>query len=109
MMSWVPISSHMPPDSPTEEALTSSIVGTFYSVYNEMGYGYSESVYANALTEELRARGHRVAREVRIVVRYKGVAVGVQRLDMVVDDVVVVENKASERIPQAAIDQLVSY
>ena len=38
-------------------ALTSAIIGAFYDVYNELGYGFLEKVYENSLTHELKKRG----------------------------------------------------
>ena len=71
-----------------------SIVGCFFTVYNYYRYGLSERVYAGALEHELRARGHEVVRELMVDVGYKGQNVAWQRLDMVVDERVVVENKS---------------
>jgi GxxExxY protein len=76
-----------------------SIIGGFYSVYNYYGYGFIESVYAGTLTYELEDRGHRVARELAVAVRYKDRHVSWQRLDMVVDDRIILELKATEKIP----------
>jgi GxxExxY protein len=86
-----------------------SIVGAFYTVYNYYGYGLAESVYAGALEYELRDRGHHVAREVAVAIMYKGRHVAWQRLDMVVDGKVVLENKATERIPPYTERQLLNY
>jgi GxxExxY protein len=46
-------------------AITGSIVGAFYDVYNYYGYGLLEGIYVAALAEELRRRSHRVRREAR--------------------------------------------
>jgi len=86
-----------------------SIVGAFFATYNYFGYGLAESVYAGALAVELDARGHRVAREVAIDVQYRGVHVAWQRLDLVVDRKVIVELKASEKLPPFAERQLMNY
>jgi GxxExxY protein len=86
-----------------------SIVGGFFDVYNYYGYGLSERVYAGALEHELRDRGHVVIRELVIDVRYKGRHAAWQRLDMVIDDRVIVENKAAERIFSSDRMQLISY
>jgi len=86
-----------------------SIVGAFFAVFNYYGYGLSESVYAGALACELTDRGHVVTRELAVPVTYKGRRVAWQRLDLVVDSRVVVENKAKETLPQSAKAQLVSY
>ena len=92
-----------------EEALTRSVIGAFYDVYNTLGYGFNESLYVKALMRELVARGHRVHREVFVVVMYKGERLGHQRIDMIVDDKLVVETKSTERIPQSSLRQLFSY
>ena len=87
-----------------------SILGGFYDVYrNFRGYGLSESIYSNALAYELELRGHRVEREFRIAVCYKGRRVGKQRLDMVVDQKIIVESKATEGLSPNASTQLLNY
>jgi GxxExxY protein len=92
-----------------EDKRTESIVGAFYEVYNTLGYGFRESVYAAALEKELRLRGHKVAREVLVQVFYKGEVISRQRLDMLVDDVVVVENKTSRSLVPRGARQLYNY
>ena len=86
-----------------------SIVGAFFTVYNYYGYGLSEAIYAEALEYELLDRGHEVLRELLVAVGYKGRHVGWQRVDMVVDSAVIVENKATEKLSPAARPQLISY
>ena len=87
-----------------------SIVAGFFTVYNYFGGGgMCESAYIGALAHELTLRGHKVAREVTVPVYYKGTLVARQRLDMVVDDTVVVESKATERLPECAKSQLIGY
>ena len=80
-----------------EEELTRSVIGSFFEVYNTMGYGFLEPHYVMALERELRAKGHRVHREFQVLVRYKGEELGYLRLDMVVDDRLVVEVKGADR------------
>jgi GxxExxY protein len=92
-----------------EERLTHSIIGAFYEVYNYYGFGLSEKVYKGALEIELRERGHKVDREVWILIYYKGTPVTWQRVDMIVDDKVIVESKASARLPPDAEPQLLGY
>lgn len=92
-----------------EERLTHSIIGSFFDVYNYFGFGLLESVYANALTVDLRAKGHKVDREVRVPVFYKGVRIGWQRIDQLVDDKVVVETKASVKLHPTDEQQLMTY
>ena len=91
------------------ERLTHSVIGAFYEVYNTLSHGYLESIYLAALERELRMRGHRVARELSVHVMYKGEAIGMQRLDMVVDDVLVVEAKSTHTLHESASRQLYNY
>ena len=92
-----------------QEKLTRSVIGAFYEVYNTLGFGFLEHIYVMALERELRARGHRVGREVQIPVYYKRELLGTQRLDMIVDDVLVVEAKSTYELHPAAPRQLFSY
>src|SRR5690348_1567936 len=61
-------------------------VAGFFSVYDTLGFGFLERVYCNALTIELRKRGHKVQREVQATVYYGATRVGTYRLDLLVDD-----------------------
>jgi GxxExxY protein len=88
---------------------TRSIIGAFFDVYNELGFGLLESVYSCALEFELRARGHLVEREFWTDVFYKGHPIARQRLDMIVNRAVVVEVKATERLAPFAQRQLLNY
>lgn len=91
------------------DGLTRSVIGAFYEVYNTLGHGYLESIYLAALERELLSRGHRVARELSVHVIYKGVEIGMQRLDMVVDDVLVVEAKSTQTLHESGSRQLYNY
>ena len=90
-------------------ALTQSVIGAFYEVYNTFKHGLLESLYKAALERELRARGHRVARELSVRVMYKGEEIGMQRLDMVVDDLLIVEAKSTNVLHESATRQLYTY
>lgn len=92
-----------------EEELTRSIIGAFYEVYNTLGFGFLEHIYVMALERELIARGHWVSREFGVMVMYKGAELGYQRLDMVVDDKVVIEVKSTLKLDPAAPRQLFNY
>ncbi len=92
-----------------DERLTYSIIGAFYEVYNYLGFGFLENIYKNALERELIARGHKVAREVYVPVHYKGDLIGRQRIDMIVDERVIVEAKSTYSLPPVAIRQLRNY
>ena len=92
-----------------EEELTRSVIGAFYDVYNTLGYGFLEHVYALALERELLDRGHRVGREVSINIDYKGIYLTSQRLDFVVDEKLVVEAKSTQNLPVFAARQVYCY
>ncbi|MDB4893524.1 MAG: GxxExxY protein [Gemmatimonadetes bacterium] len=92
-----------------EEALSKSVIGAFYEVYNTLGYGYYEHFYIQALEIELKLRGHTVSREVCFAVWYKGHYLGLQRVDMVVDDKLIIESKATQELHRGAPRQLFSY
>ncbi|HEU4565976.1 MAG TPA: GxxExxY protein [Gemmatimonadaceae bacterium] len=89
--------------------VTEVVIGAFYEVYNELGYGFLEVVYTRALELELKARGLSVQREQPIQVWYKEQEVGLYRADLLVNDAVLVEVKASRHIDPSAHSQLVHY
>ena len=91
------------------ERMTQSIIGGFYEVYNSLGYGFLERVYAKALTIELRLRGHKVQTEVIIHLFYRGFFLDRHRLDHLVDDEIIVEVKAADSMPKVAPRQCLSY
>lgn len=97
------------PDDLIEKKLTESVIGAFFEVYNELKFGFLETLYLKALERELLGRGHGIARQFSVPVFYKGEVIGIQRLDMVVDDKLVIEAKSSENLSPVAIRQLDSY
>ena len=88
---------------------TGEIIGAFYSVYNELRYGFLESVYAGALEVEFQARELPYVRELPLDVRYKGRIVGTYRADFFVGGNVIVEVKATRQLADAARRQLLHY
>ena len=99
----------MPQIELIEEELTGSVIGAFFEVYNNVGFGFLEHIYARAMECELKDRGHRVAREVAVDVKYKTLSTGTQRLDMVVDEKLIVEVKSNFQLHPSAIRQVYSY
>ena len=91
------------------EKLTRSLIGGFFESYNHIGFGFVEPICTSALELEFIARGHKVEREVSVQVFYKGKPVGWQRMDMLVDDVVIVEVKSTPILSPNARLQLRSY
>jgi GxxExxY protein len=88
---------------------TGRIIGAFYKVYDELGFGFLESVYRRALAIELHKEGLRVACEVATDVCDDGVVVGRYRADMLVNHRVIVETKANEFVSPAHRKQLLNY
>lgn len=99
----------MVPTQLAHAALTHDILTAFFESYNTLGYGFVESVYTVALERELRALSHSVAREYAVHVIYKGEPIAFQRVDMLVDDTIVVEIKAGAVVPPFAERQLLNY
>jgi GxxExxY protein len=92
-----------------EQELSYRIVGCFFWVYNSLGFGYLESVYAKALEVALRLKGLKVEREVPVIVVLEGVEVGLHRMDMVVEDTVVIEIKSTDKLTEVPRRQLRNY
>lgn len=91
------------------EKVTHEIIGVFFEGYNELGYGFLESVYSAALADVLKERGHTVFRQLAVTVQFRGTAIAWQRLDMVVDDCGILEIKASRELAKIAPRQLYNY
>lgn len=92
-----------------EEGLTRSVLGCFYASYNKLGYGFVENVCVGGLVIELQRRGHKVEREVPIAVHYDGIIVGTYRIDLVVDNTLLIEVKAEARLAAVHERQLRNY
>jgi len=73
--------------------LSFEIVGAAFSVYNELGPGHLEKTYEKALMKELTNRGIRYKTQVLVPVIYSGEVVGNNRLDLVVENKIIVELK----------------
>jgi GxxExxY protein len=99
----------VPADNLLERQLTRSIIGSCFDVHNQLGFGYREYIYALALERDLVAKGHRVDREVAVMVYFRREPLARQTLDRIVDEKVVVEIKATERLHPAGNLQLFSY
>lgn len=90
-------------------ALTEEIIGGFFAVYNALGYGFLEKVYSNALKLELERHGLIVLQEFPIIVRYLGQEIGQYYADIIVNDLVIVEVKATKTLLQEHEAQLLNY
>lgn len=89
--------------------LTDLVIGVFYDVYNELGFGFLESVYRNSLRLALIQKGLTVDKEVSVSVFFRGHSVGDFHADLVVNGVLLLELKTAERIIPAHESQLLNY
>jgi GxxExxY protein len=98
-----------PPLGLKHSDLTEKIIGVFYDVYNELGHGFLESTYAEALVVALEQSGLNVAREVPVPVWFRGRKVGQYYADLIVDGLVLLELKAARTLDSAHEAQLLHY
>ncbi|MBM4051030.1 MAG: GxxExxY protein [Planctomycetes bacterium] len=89
--------------------VTEKIIKAFYTVYNALGYGFSEKVYENALAVELRNMGVQVVQQSPITVYYAGQVVGEYVADLLVEGTVIVELKAAQCLTDEHEAQLLNY
>ena len=89
--------------------VTEKIIGVFYDLYNELGYGFLESTYAEAMVIALHQSGLSAIREVPVPVWFRGKKVGQYLTDMVVENAVLLELKAARSLESAHEAQLLHY
>jgi GxxExxY protein len=97
------------PESYKHQELTQAIILVFYEVYNELGHGFLESVYEEAMAIALAQKGLAVSRRNPLPVWFRGQQVGDFRADLVVNDAVIVELKAARNLESAHEAQLLNY
>jgi GxxExxY protein len=91
------------------KSLSDSILKAYYEVYNELGYGFLEKVYQNAMFFELKAQGFKVEVQKQIKVYYKSQLVGDYFTDIIVDDLIILELKACECLMDEHQAQTLNY
>lgn len=89
--------------------LTAEIIRRFYIVYNKLGYGFLEKVYEKALKYELEKVGLQVDRQKPINVYYETELVGEYFADLLVENKIIIELKASESLCEEHEHQLINY
>ncbi len=89
--------------------LTEKIIGIFYDVYNELGFGFLESVYEEAMALAFKERGISFQRQVSVPVWSHGHEIGSYTADIVVDGLVLGELKACKTLEPAHEAQLLHY
>jgi len=91
------------------QELTERIIKAAHNVHNELGYGFLEKVYHNAMVLELRKMGLQAVSEKPVSVCYDGQRIGEYFADIIVDEKVILEIKAVEAVNRAHEAQLVNY
>jgi GxxExxY protein len=89
--------------------LSESVIGAAIEVHRELGPGLLESFYEHALCLELAQRELAFERQVAVRVSYKGTPIGISRMDVVVEDQVLVELKATDGHSPLHMAQVLSY
>src|SRR5262245_7520780 len=89
--------------------LSEKVIGVYYEVYNELGFGFLESVYHSAMVQALQAAGLRADGQVRLPVYFRGVIVGDYIADVLVEDKLLLELKAVEDLASAHEALLLNY
>jgi GxxExxY protein len=91
------------------DSLTKKIIGCAYSVSNELGAGFLEKAYENAMAFELRNAGLETAQQVPFKVRYKNVIVGDYCADLIVANQVLIEIKSTKAFDKSHMAQCINY
>ena len=89
--------------------ITDIILKSYYKVYNNLGYGFLEKVYENALLYELRNQGLDCEKQKPIKVYYEQIQVGEYYADIIVNECIILELKAAESIVEEHEFQLINY
>lgn len=89
--------------------ITDDILKVYYDIYNQLGYGFLEKVYQNAMFFELKSKGYKVEAQKPIKVYFKNQLVGEYNADLLVDDKIIIELKACEVLMNVHVAQLMNY
>jgi GxxExxY protein len=89
--------------------ITGAIIGAFFQVHKELGYGFSEKVYENSLAVTLTESGFQVKVQVPIKVYFHKQVMGEYVADMIVNDLVLLELKAARNLNEEHAAQLLNY
>ncbi|NNE99069.1 MAG: GxxExxY protein [Pyrinomonadaceae bacterium] len=89
--------------------LTERVIGTFYEVYNELGFGFLESVYEEAMLIALEQKGFQVEKQFGIPVWFRGERIGRFEADLILNGLIILELKAVRKIIDAHRAQLLNY
>jgi GxxExxY protein len=97
------------PDKLLHRELTGAVITSFFFTYNVLGFGFLESVYRKSLALELRSRGLHVEEEHALTVQYRDEVVGLFKPDLIIENVLAVELKATAALGPTDKRQLINY
>lgn len=89
--------------------LSEKLIETFYKVYNNLGYGFPEKVYENALMIEFKRNGIHAIPQSPIKVIYEGETIGEYYADVLIDNKIIIEIKAAKQLVEEHEAQLLNY
>ncbi|MEI7890849.1 MAG: GxxExxY protein [bacterium] len=89
--------------------LSYAIIGAIFEVYNELGYGFKERYYEDAIAKEFERKSIKYKRQMAFDLKYKGDAIGKYRFDFLVEDIIIVELKTGNFYSKQNITQAVQY
>ena len=92
-----------------DSALTGKIIQCAMTVHSEIGNGFPERIYQNALAIELTRAGINFSREQEIDVSYKGIFVGKRRADFIIEGRIILETKALKELENIHLAQAINY
>ncbi len=98
-----------PPPGYEHQDLTQKIIGVFYEVYNELGHGFLESVYEEAMMIALAEAGLRVDQQFPVLVSFRGRRIAEFKADLLVEGVVLLELKAARTLDSSHEAQILNY
>lgn len=96
-------------DNYKHSEITDKIIKAFYKVYNTLGYGFLEKVYENAIFIEIEKMGLLVTKQDSIIVYYEEKEVGAFFADLIVENTIIIELKATEFLREEHECQLINY
>ncbi len=97
------------PDQYPHSELTDKIIAAAYDVHNQLGFGFAEKVYENAMAIKLNQKGLKVIQQAPITVYFENHLVGEYFADILVNDLVIVELKSVSELSKAHEAQILNY
>lgn len=89
--------------------LTKQIIGLAINIHNQLGPGFGETIYKRALKLEIQRIGLKVQVEHPVIIKWKSQIIGKQKLDLLVNNTLIVELKSKKAIEDIHLQQLLSY